>query len=97
MTTLERAIETYGKDMQLTVAVEELSELIKEICKYKRGADNREAIIEEMADCYIMLDQMLTMFNVNEEEICDKMEEKVNRLEKRLEEGKEKREKVLTM
>lgn len=33
MTTLEKAIKTYGMDMQLTVAVEELSELIKEICK----------------------------------------------------------------
>lgn len=84
MTTLERAIETYGKDMQLNVAVEELSELIKEICKYKRGADNRKAIIEEMADCYIMLDQLQTIFNIHEEEICDKMEEKVDRLEKRL-------------
>ena len=87
MTTLERAIKTYGVDMQLNVAVEELSELIKEICKSKRGVDNRDAIIEEMADCYIMLDQLQTIFNIQEEEICDKMEEKVNRLEKRLEEG----------
>ena len=86
MTILERAIETYGKDMQLNVAIEEFSELIKEICKSKRGADNREAIIEEMADCYIMLDQLQTIFNIHEEEICDKMEEKVNRLEKRLDE-----------
>ena len=29
MSTLEKAVATYGKDMQLTVAVEELSELIK--------------------------------------------------------------------
>ena len=86
MTTLERAIETYGKDMQLNVAVEELSELIKEICKHKRAVDNREAIIEEMADCYIMLDQLQTIFNISEEEICDKMEEKVDRLEQRLDE-----------
>ena len=87
MTTLERAIETYGKDMQLNVAIEELSELIKEICKHKRGADNREAIIEEMADCYIMLDQLEIIFDIdNECELWAKMIEKLDRLEKRLEE-----------
>ena len=45
MSTLKKAIDTYGKDMQLTVAVEEFSELIKEICKHRRGRDNRENII----------------------------------------------------
>ena len=50
MTTIERAIEAYGKDMQLNVAIEELSELIKEICKYKRGSNNRKNIIEEMTE-----------------------------------------------
>lgn len=84
MTTLEKAIETYGKDMQLTVAIEELSELIKEICKSKRGADNRDAIIEEMADCEIMLAQMQIIFDISAEEIGDTMIAKLNRLEKRL-------------
>ena len=84
MTTLEKAIATYGKDMQLTVAVEELSELIKEICKSKRGADNRDAIIEEMADCEIMLAQMQIIFDISAEEIGDTMIAKLNRLEKRL-------------
>lgn len=84
MTTLEKAIETYGKDMQLTVAVEEFSELIKEICKNKRGADNRDAIIEEMADCYIMLAQLEIIFGIDSTEIYDKYNEKINRLETRL-------------
>lgn len=38
----KQAINTYGVDMQLNVAVEEFSELTKEICKYKRGAKNIE-------------------------------------------------------
>lgn len=84
MTTLERAIATYGKDMQLNVAIEELSELIKEICKNKRGADNRKAIIEEMADCCIMLAQLEIIFGIDSIEICDKYNEKIKRLEKRL-------------
>ena len=84
MTTLERAIETYGKDMQLTVAVEEFSELIKEICKSKRGADNREAIIEELADCYIMLSQVRIIYGITDDELWAKRVEKLKRLEKRL-------------
>ena len=84
MTTLEKAINVYGKDMQLTVAVEELSELIKEICKHKRGADNRDAIIEELADCYIMLEQMIIIFGITDDELYDKYEEKLDRLEDRL-------------
>ena len=84
MTTLEKAIATYGKDMQLTVAVEELSELIKEICKSKRGADNRDAIIEEMADCYIMLDQLAIIFDIPHRDINNVMDRKIARLERRL-------------
>lgn len=89
MTTLEKAIETYGKDMQLTVAVEELSELIKEICKSKRGSDNRDNIIEEMADCYIMLMQLEIIYGITSTEILTKELEKLDRLEKRLAEGSE--------
>lgn len=87
MRILPKAIETYGKDMQLNVAIEEFSELIKEICKNKRGADNREAIIEEMADCYIMMEQLQIIFGIQYNEIKGVAYEKLNRLEKRLEEG----------
>lgn len=84
MTTLEKAVETYGKDMQLTVAVEELSELIKEICKNKRGRDNRDNIIEEMADCYIMLEQLAIIYGIELNEIVAMMYSKTQRLENNL-------------
>ena len=87
MTLLEQAIETYGKDMQLNVAVEEFSELIKEICKNKRGRDNRASIIEEMVDCYIMLEQVAIIFGIGREELEPVMDKKFDRLEKRLAEG----------
>lgn len=89
MTTLEKAIETYGKDMQLTVAVEELSELIKEICKNKRGSDNRSNIIEEMADCYIMLEQLDIIFDIKRSEMDAVLLKKIKRLENRLSERSE--------
>ena len=83
MTILEKAIDTYGKDMQLNVAIEELSELTK-ICKNKRGADNIDNIIEEMADCYIMLAQLAIIFNIERSELDARMNRKLNRLKKRL-------------
>lgn len=86
MTTLERAIETYGKDMQLNVAIEEFSELIKEICKNKRGADNRDEIIEEMADCYIVMEQVMIIFGIRRCEIDNWENLKLERLKERLEE-----------
>jgi NTP pyrophosphatase (non-canonical NTP hydrolase) len=89
MTTLGKAIETYGKDMQLTVAVEELSELIKEICKNRRGADNRDNIVEEIADCYIMLDQLIMIFGIRGVEVKRVIDEKLARLEERLAERSE--------
>ena len=90
MTTLERAIEAYGKDMQLTVAVEEFSELIKEICKYKRGNNNRKNIIEEMADCYIMLEQLAMIFDIPCHAINEVVDKKITRLENRLTESEDK-------
>jgi NTP pyrophosphatase (non-canonical NTP hydrolase) len=84
MTTLEKAIETYGKDMQLNVAIEEFSELIKEICKNKRGSNNRKAIIEEMADCYIMLEQLAIILEIPNHAISEVASNKIGRLEKRL-------------
>lgn len=89
MTTIEKAIATYGADAQLNVAIEEFAELTKEICKHKRYADNRANIIEEMADCYIMLDQLTIIFGIKASEIIEMTDKKLARLEKRLAEGRE--------
>lgn len=83
--TLKKAIDTYGTDMQLTVAVEEFAELTKEICKHKRGANNLLSIVEEMADCYIMLEQMQIIFDLDGRIIEEEIIRKVDRLKQRLE------------
>lgn len=81
----KKAIATWGQDLQLNVAIEELSELTKEICKHKRGADNADHIAEEMADVEIMLEQMKIMFN-NHAEVARHKMGKVIRLEQRVNE-----------
>lgn len=65
-----------------------MSELTKEICKKKRGKDNRMEIIEEMADVYIMLEQLKFVCDISYEEIQEVAKLKIERLKKRLEHEK---------
>ena len=53
-----KALDTYGAKAQTLMCMEEMAELQKELCKHARGADNRAAIAEEIADVRITLDQM---------------------------------------
>lgn len=56
------AIQHYGTEAQQIKAVEEMSELTKELCKRLAGADNVLQIAEEIADVRIMMDQLEMMF-----------------------------------
>jgi NTP pyrophosphatase (non-canonical NTP hydrolase) len=62
MNILERvapeAIKEYGLPAQLDMLIEETCELNHEICKAKRGIENKLQIAEEIADVYIMLYQI---------------------------------------
>lgn len=60
---MEKAITRYGYKAQMIVAIEELSELQKEICKHLRGEENREKLSEEMADAEIMMAQLKIMLS----------------------------------
>ena len=79
----QRALETYGGQLQTFVCMEEMSELQKELCKYERGEDNVEHIAEEIADVRIMLDQMVIMHDC-EMLVEDYKSAKLARLKERL-------------
>lgn len=81
-TTYAEAIGRYGRRAQQAMAIEEMSELIKAICKLWRYQDQEsvEAIREEMADVEIMLDQMKMMFG----DVSKIKEKKIHRLFHRL-------------
>ena len=67
-------INYYGKDHQKMKAIEELSELIKAICK-----NDVENIKEEIADVYIMLSQLRIIYRLDDK-IIEKIEdEKIKR------------------
>lgn len=60
----KEAIETFGPVTQLVVAIEELSELQKELCKYLRGKGDVSKIAEEVADVEIMMTQCKYIFDI---------------------------------
>ena len=78
-----KAINRYGVDKQMTKAIEEMSELTKELCKLKVGGGSIYNIAEEIADVTIMLEQLRIIFDVNDE-VCKQMDNKILRLERRV-------------
>lgn len=90
----DEAITTFGANMQLVVALEEMSEVQKEICKILRGNGSVLHLAEEIADATIMLEQIRQIFGINEE-VCQAMDRKVIRLRQRVEKAKVDRDRGL--
>ena len=79
----EQLIDKYGSK-QVVVAIEELSELQKELCKSLRDKTNQANIIEEMADVIIVINQMQMYFKISDEELHQEISYKLNRTKERL-------------
>lgn len=79
---LNTIVETYGSDKQEDMAIEECSELIKAILKFRRSntkdSDLRDAVIDEIADVQIMLTQLGIIFNCVEE-VNERIDFKIDR------------------
>lgn len=81
------ALDAFGKSSQMQVAIEEMSELTKELCKNGRGQENATHIAEEIADVEIMLRQMVMLFDCSF--TVDKFRRyKLERLAERIKEAK---------
>lgn len=74
----ELCIAELDVDTQITVAIEKMSKVIKELCEIKRGIGDREHLAEKIADATIMLEQLRIIFNINST-VCDKMDAKILR------------------
>lgn len=90
---LEQAVHTWGKEAQVDMAIEEMSELTKALLKERRAVNYsglkdamkaREGIYEEMADVIIMLMQLLVIYGDRKLLQCN-LDVKITRLARRLE------------
>jgi hypothetical protein len=72
-------------EKQVIVAIEELSELQKELCKSLRNKDkiNLDNLIEEIADVEIMLEQIKIYFDILQEKIDNIIQQKIDRTKER--------------
>lgn len=59
---LWQIIAHFGYDNQKEKAIEELGELQIQLSRDLQGVKDRDAITEEMADCYIMLAQLQLIY-----------------------------------
>lgn len=76
------AVHTFGKEHQKLMAIEEMSELTKALCKDTRYPDKPailDNVAEEIADVRIMLDQMEYIFGCSDK-VDFYRKKKINRL-----------------
>ncbi len=83
---LKEAIRKYGDGQQMAMAMEECAELIQAInkhCRYTTG-ETQERLAEEIADVQIMIEQLKMICNITDEHIQSYRNNKIKRLEERL-------------
>ena len=78
-------IDTYGTKAQQDIALEELAELQKAILKHRRLGDKEteKAIIDEIADVSIMLEQLKIIYSCSKE-VEERIDYKIDRQIKRI-------------
>lgn len=76
---IRRSVESQPWKLKCTIAMEEFAELTQAISKQIRGYDNRIGLLEEMADAYICLEFLKSIFNITPEELQKAMDVKLQR------------------
>jgi protein tyrosine phosphatase len=77
-------LEKKGFTNQTIIAIEELSELQKELCKALRNKLNINNLIEEVADVEIMLFQIKKIFNIKQEQVDTIKMQKIERTKNKI-------------
>ena len=76
---IRRSVESQPWKLKCTIAIEEFAELTQAISKQIRGYDNRIGLLAEMADAYIYLELLKSIFNISEEDMQKAVDVKLER------------------
>ena len=71
---------TYGKSHQVSKLLEEVGEFIETVIN-----GDKENMVQEMADCMVMLKQFQYYYGITDEEIINNMQFKIKRQLERIE------------
>ena len=74
---------TYGKSHQVSKLLEEVGEFIETVMN-----EDKENMVQEMADCMVMLKQFQYYYGITDEEIINNMQFKIKRQLERIENEK---------
>ena len=76
-----RIAEHYGRKNQERQAVSELCELQYVLTRRieQRQADWKNDLLDEMADCLVMLEQLRALYGIEDEELTERVNFKLNR------------------
>ena len=92
---IQQIANYYGIDNQVSIAQEELAELIQALSKWRRAESRTsvaayDMVLEEFADVTLMLKQIQHLFHIDPDDVTAVVKEKVERQLRRIaEEGEE--------
>jgi hypothetical protein len=76
---IRKSLQKYPWKLKCTVAMEEFAELQQQISKQIRGYGDRTGLLEEMADAYICLRFLESIFDVKKEDLQKAIDVKLDR------------------
>lgn len=76
---IRKSLQKYPWKLKCTMAMEEFAELQQQISKQIRGYGDRIGLLEEMADAYICLHFLESIFDVKNEDLQKAIDVKLQR------------------
>ncbi len=62
----KKALKTWGEEAQVNMLDEEVGELITAVARFKRGRATHQDVMTELADVFIMVEQIATMMSYDD-------------------------------
>lgn len=76
---IRKSLQKYPWKLKCTMAMEEFAELQQQISKQIRGYGDRIGLLEEMADAYICLRFLESIFDIKDEDLQKAIDVKLQR------------------
>ena len=80
-----KTLNKWGEQAQYDQAIEECAELIVALQHFSRGRIDRAAVVNELADVFLMVGQLTYMFG--EDQLSESVRKKITKLTLLLEDG----------